>query len=205
MFQPKWDVDNDGDGIADSVWIDIGLPKFTNADGTTFRPLVAILCTDLDGRINLNTMGTDDFATGSVSSALAAGAFDSTAVAGPTGPTPTGLEPLIFIGEGYGAAEINPAPFLPISDYTALVAARYKSLDPSDTVSLPGVSGVDDWISPYKTAGLHNDWQSLIPPLNRAKYAVPIAAQPERIWRDCAEPRGATHSTGHGTARRASG
>ena len=52
--QMVWDVDNDGDGIADSIWIDIGLPIQTDATGRRYRPLVAILCEDLDGRLNVN-------------------------------------------------------------------------------------------------------------------------------------------------------
>lgn len=54
---PMWDVDNDGDGIPDSIWIDLGLPVRTSADGRSYRPLVAILVKDLDGRLNLNAHG----------------------------------------------------------------------------------------------------------------------------------------------------
>ena len=49
-----WDVDNDSDGVPDSIWIDAGLPVKTTRDGRPYKPLVAILCTDLDGRLNLN-------------------------------------------------------------------------------------------------------------------------------------------------------
>ena len=53
-----WDVDNDGDGIAESVWIDVGLPVTTAPDGRRYKPLAAILCVDLDGRLNVNAHGT---------------------------------------------------------------------------------------------------------------------------------------------------
>ncbi|MBN2295881.1 MAG: hypothetical protein JXM70_25850 [Pirellulales bacterium] len=53
----NWDVDNDGDGIADSIWVDAGLPVRTMRDGRQYKPLVAILCTDMDGRLNLNAHG----------------------------------------------------------------------------------------------------------------------------------------------------
>jgi len=53
----SWDVDNDGDGMADSVWVDLGMQVRTTADGRLYKPLFAILCTDLDGRINLNAHG----------------------------------------------------------------------------------------------------------------------------------------------------
>jgi hypothetical protein len=52
-----WDVDNDGDGIPDSVWMDPGLPVVFAPDGRRLRPLAAVLIEDLDGRINLNTSG----------------------------------------------------------------------------------------------------------------------------------------------------
>jgi hypothetical protein len=53
----SWDVDNDGDGTADSVWVDLGMQVRSTADGRLYKPLYAILCTDLDGRINLNAHG----------------------------------------------------------------------------------------------------------------------------------------------------
>lgn len=53
-----WDVDNDGDGIADSIWIDLGLPVRSSPDGRKYKPLFAIYCVDLDGRLNLNVHGS---------------------------------------------------------------------------------------------------------------------------------------------------
>ena len=50
-----WDVDNDGDGLTDSIWIDIGLPVRTSPSGRKYRPLVALLVKDMDGRVNLNS------------------------------------------------------------------------------------------------------------------------------------------------------
>ena len=47
-------VDNDGDGIADSRFIDLGLPSFTASNGMVITPRAAIHVMDLDGRINLN-------------------------------------------------------------------------------------------------------------------------------------------------------
>mgnify|MGYP007073178323 CR=1 FL=1 len=52
-----WDVDNDGNGEADSNWADIGLQVQTDSEGRRYKPLVAILCLDLDGRLNLNHHG----------------------------------------------------------------------------------------------------------------------------------------------------
>jgi len=56
--QGAWDVDNDGDGIPDSVWVDLGLPVRYTVDGRAYKPLFAVLCLDLDGRLNLNAHGS---------------------------------------------------------------------------------------------------------------------------------------------------
>ena len=53
----SFDVDNLGGGIADSIWIDPGLPTFTTRDGRTAKVLVATCILDLDGRINVNAHG----------------------------------------------------------------------------------------------------------------------------------------------------
>lgn len=52
-----WDVDNDKDGFPDSIWVDLGFPVQTSTNGLQYKPLVAILCLDLDGRININAHG----------------------------------------------------------------------------------------------------------------------------------------------------
>ena len=54
-----WDVDNTGSGIADGVWLDIGLgvqpdPQRPNS---FYKPLVSFHVIDMDGRGNLNTLG----------------------------------------------------------------------------------------------------------------------------------------------------
>jgi len=51
-------IDNDGDGVPDSAWIDVGLPSFTDAAGTPIYPRAAVLVTDLDGRLNVNVHGS---------------------------------------------------------------------------------------------------------------------------------------------------
>ncbi|MDO4557918.1 MAG: hypothetical protein Q4C47_03025, partial [Planctomycetia bacterium] len=80
------DVDNDGDGVPDSVWVDMGLPEQVDADGNRVRPLVAVYCIDLDGRLNVNAHGGD-----------------SQLVYGTRGPAG---QPL---GRGFGPAEVNLA------------------------------------------------------------------------------------------------
>jgi hypothetical protein len=51
-------VDNDSDGIADSRFVDIGLPPVVSPKGAVLLPRAAILVADLDGRLNLNVHGS---------------------------------------------------------------------------------------------------------------------------------------------------
>lgn len=50
------DVDNDNDGNADGVWLNIGLDPIT-VGNKQYLPLVSFLVRDLDGRLNVNTHG----------------------------------------------------------------------------------------------------------------------------------------------------
>ena len=56
-----WDVDNDGNGIADGVWLDIGLaPIYDPAKGSYYKPLVSYYVVDMEGRINVNAMSNPE-------------------------------------------------------------------------------------------------------------------------------------------------
>lgn len=52
-----WDVDNDGDGIKEGIWMDLDFPMQTLADGRKYVPLFSFTVTDADGLINLNVSG----------------------------------------------------------------------------------------------------------------------------------------------------
>ena len=52
-----FDVDNDADGVTDSVWLDLGYPARPDAGGRLSKPLFAFLVIGLNGRIPLNTAG----------------------------------------------------------------------------------------------------------------------------------------------------
>ena len=90
-----WDVDNDGDGIRDSIWVDLGMPIQTSPDGRKYKPLFAILCVDLDGRLNVNAHGnpTHFYANRPPDTSLAAG-------------TTAGYPTPLARGMGYGTPEI---------------------------------------------------------------------------------------------------
>ncbi len=53
----NYDVDNDGDGSPDSVWLDLGYPARRDNEGHLFKPLFAFMVIGLNGRMPLNTVG----------------------------------------------------------------------------------------------------------------------------------------------------
>lgn len=121
-----WDVDNDGDGIPDSVWVDLGLPVQKTEDGRFYKPLVAMLVEDLDGRLNLNAHGSaEHFANASL---------DQSNVAGNLAQDYNNLRSLqssnqLPQGSGWGPADISLrsilSPNLPLYDSTIVGDAQY--------------------------------------------------------------------------------
>ena len=52
-----YDIDNDGDGVTDSVWLDLGYPVQRDPNGKLYKPLFAFMVLGLNGRLPLNTVG----------------------------------------------------------------------------------------------------------------------------------------------------
>jgi hypothetical protein len=121
LTAPPWDVDNDGDGIPDSVWVDLGFPVQTAPDGRRYKPLFAVLCTDLDGRLNVNAHDRKRFFTPAQYATVVGGNTN-------TVTTPRGL--------GYGPPEILLDSAAITGNHTGLLNARYGD-------GFPGVSGYD--------------------------------------------------------------
>jgi hypothetical protein len=115
----QWDVDNDGDGVPDSVWVDLGMPVRATSDGHLYKPLFAILCTDLDGRLNVNAHGNITQTDGTrFTTAGTPSTTDATKDVG-TGAAAQGANfafaggtttAQLARGQGYGPAEITLAP-----------------------------------------------------------------------------------------------
>lgn len=57
LIAGPWDVDNDGDGTPDSVWINPNLPTIHAPDGRLLKALAGVMIQDLDGRLNINLHG----------------------------------------------------------------------------------------------------------------------------------------------------
>ena len=113
IFGP-WDVDNDRDGIRDSVWVDFGAPIIAGPDGKLVKPLAAILVLDMDGRLNVNAHGTRELA----------GIGNSTSPTGSLSGVAWNAAPR---GQAFGPAEI----ILP----QAIVNNRFDELLEGDNVS----------------------------------------------------------------------
>lgn len=118
-------VDNDGDAYRDSTWQDLNFPVRSTADGRLYKPQFAFLCTDLDGRLNLNAHG------------------ERWQTAPPTIPAPDDLaggatRDLLPRGHGYGPADIYLGHVLG-ADYANIFGAdgRYG------TDMLPGNAATD--------------------------------------------------------------
>ena len=129
-------VDNDGDGVADGVWLDGVLPPMRSPNGGQLTFSVSYLVLDLDGRINVN-------AHGSVVRAQAV----SSAATYPARPTPflTGgswtltTAGTIPQGMGYGPADIDASIVVYSTDECSSgdVPARYATLLQGGTVDPP--------------------------------------------------------------------
>ncbi len=55
-----YDVDADGDGVREAIWIPSGLPIRVDENGTPYATMFAYTILDLDGRVNVNTAGNWD-------------------------------------------------------------------------------------------------------------------------------------------------
>lgn len=144
-----WDIDNDGDGIPDSIWVDLGFPVQTAADGRRYKPLFAILCTDLDGRLNLNAHGRKTFFTPSQYATVSGG--DTSSVATPRG---LGYGPPEILLDAAGITANLPGlldarygdGFPGASGYDA--RARFKFFEESENYFFPGIYGRSSYSSP---------------------------------------------------------
>ncbi len=115
-----WDVDNDGDGITDSVWIDVGMSPVTLGNAEV-QPLLAIMILDLDGRVNLNSNGThrDLFRRPRVGDPQGAPRYAGTVDSGTAGPTAAVLP----IAQGWGVSDIDPRHVLCGEEATSALPA----------------------------------------------------------------------------------
>jgi hypothetical protein len=143
MVYGPWDVDNDNDGVRDSIWVDVGLPVMAGVDGRLVKPLAAFMVVDLDGRLNVNAHGTQDLAEISdaslqrLSNVMPTGA--ALASGGGGGPMTSDKMPR---GMGMGPADISLEPAIG-GDFRRLLRGDVFTTGATN-VYLPGRYGIDD-------------------------------------------------------------
>lgn len=148
-----WDVDNDKDGIPDSIWMDMGLPVTQSPEGKLLRPLVAVMIEDLSARLNVNAHSNYELPharTEGGGQATATWANSRTPL-NDNSPGNTNTKTSLR-GFGYGPAEITlPTwPGAPAAVNTALNTLRGMRYQPGQRADLgnplPGGQGSDDWM-----------------------------------------------------------
>jgi hypothetical protein len=104
LGSPTGDVDNDGDGVRDSIWLDLGAGVLTMDERTLVKPLFAVHCVDLGGRLSLNAHGSIVHANETSVTNNAAFAPRREDTNGPITPKkPTSLR----AGLGFGPADVR--------------------------------------------------------------------------------------------------
>ncbi|MCC7476036.1 MAG: hypothetical protein IT425_11625, partial [Pirellulales bacterium] len=162
-----WDVDNDNDGVPDSIWVDLGDPVQQAEDGTRYKPLYALLIIDLDSRLNVNAHGLaadinpPDLAT---SYSLTGQQQTGAAAANLAGQNNSNL---LAQGVGYGPAEISLRPVFPapLTNTGPVAGNRSESAGYVDdyAAALIGRANVDN-------SGVAGKYGLLSIPSNAPKY-----------------------------------
>ncbi len=154
-----WDVDNDGDGIADSIWFNIGLPT-QKMDGKTYQPLVAYYVLDMDGRLNLNVHGNKKLNDAALEDSSTHEDWQYAETAG------VGMGPAEVRLEGLGIDD---------QETRQILNSRYGEGDNpgSDKSGNALVTGVDGdapwWTSPIAMLGI-NPWSYGNPLVNNGRF-----------------------------------
>ncbi|HZZ73759.1 MAG TPA: hypothetical protein VFE24_16020, partial [Pirellulales bacterium] len=132
QFDPvkgPWDVDNLGTGVPDSVWVDVGFPIQTHKDGRLFKPLVAYLVLDMDGRLNVNAHGNP--------TQLSPQSPPNGAYAGNTPPSP------LTRGLGIGPAEVDLTKALTTTEAQYLMQGSGSNEGRYGKDGVPNITGRD--------------------------------------------------------------
>ncbi|MBI1246348.1 hypothetical protein GC197_00710 [bacterium] len=185
-----WDIDNDLDGIPDSIWVDLGFPIKTDRQGRRSKPLAAILVKDLDSLINLNAHGyytqLKAFEDGSLLSGTPTAGAATTLLPAGSGQfhglyspswnqTGTPMPMQLPLGSGYGPAEVSLLSLFPTNEAFNLIDYRYRPLPglPQSNPGTPGISATDDPRSKMDEMGLANYFNTSI----NNRFATP----PDRL------------------------
>jgi hypothetical protein len=169
-----WDVDNDNDGVPDSIWIDPGLPIITTPDGRRIKRLAAILVKDLDGRINVNVHGSISqyFPTAGQETHRTGHTVTFPYFAGQSG---AGSPLYLPRGFGYGPAEVDFQNILggtgALTAYQNIIQGRHASRSETSPFA-PGIAG-NDPLSQFRNFDM---------PSNHTTTYNTVWASPPDVW-----------------------
>ncbi len=165
MVYGPWDVDNDNDGRRDSVWVDFGAPVMMSPNGKLVKPLAAVLCLDMDGRLNLNAHGSLEhvkpISDQPTPQLLAGGVLSDTLPHGQGyGPAEISLEPVVsvdgtsFFQRLLEGVEANNASYLDAdgNQFDRNWSGRYGLISNNDDD--PGAGNAYDLLAQMKQQGV---------------------------------------------------
>ena len=155
LTRGPWDVDNDGDLINDSIWMDMNFPLVTSSEGKLLKILAAFYIEDMDGKLDLNAAGSLEQADDTNFNPGRANGGANNKYAYLRNYTATAANTHWPQGLGYGPADISLRPLFdaptagtpPTASvaYSNYLNYRYGSNNGADIN--PGSPGVDDAVS----------------------------------------------------------
>jgi len=143
---PGLDVDTDGDGRVDAMWMDLGLAPILLPNGRRVKPLVAVKIEDMDGRLNLNTHG-------------------SLADLRNNG-TPSGIG--IPYGQGYGPADVKLGSMIANGRLNWALTLKYGT-NTSNVLSFPDAPG---YTNPLHAARWFGFLDNILPNISGGLYGT---------------------------------
>ena len=182
-----YDVDNDGDGLTDSVWVDLGYPARRNAQGQLYKPLFAFMVIGLNGRIPLNTAGN-----------LAGGRNGNGAYhASHLGNSVSEVDPTYGLQNGfnYHSNDITAAFFSPVYNSTAQAITFTDANGNVGSNSQVDSGGVD-----VRLTQLRNLLAGTRPQPNPMPSTISGFPQTSLSWPMVTDPLGATNGDDNFTA-----
>ncbi len=143
-------ADNDGDGVIDGLFYDIGLPNYYKPNGDEVHVDVSALVVDLDSRFNINAHGSlTGYAAVSGTTTLpvswAAGAAQTRVWDSVSGTFTNGTATVpnliaLPVGSGYGPADVNGSWMFPGASYSVSRPAPGGHPESYGLLTLSGVA-----------------------------------------------------------------
>lgn len=139
----QWDVDNDGDGTNEGVWLNLGFPIQRTATGKKYVPLFSFTVVDADALFNVNAHGNMNALTDVVRHFAQLGS--STTLAATMG-SQSGTALLSTSNQGMTSAEVNP-------EYGLAIAAN--------AFSGTSTQAYGQWVNRYGLSASPANWQQV--------------------------------------------